>query len=178
MKKFIAYFLTSIVILGCCITLSHAVLFGQENFSDQTIDIGVIVSDLDASLDFYQNVIGMQKVRSFDVDASFAASSGLSNGVPFHVEVLQLGTKNTATEYKLMSFGDRAETAKDDFIYGHTGPQYITIMVDNLTPVYNRMKKHNIQALGETPVPLDEQNSFILVQDPDGVFIELIGPMK
>jgi hypothetical protein len=30
--------------------------------------------------------------------------------------------------------------------------------------------------LGSTPTMLDEKRQFILVQDPDGNFIELIGP--
>lgn len=172
-------FVTGIFLLVLLISaIPQSLLYGQENFSDQTIDIGVIVSDLEESMDFYQNVIGMEKVRSFDVDKGFAASSGLSNGVPFHVEVLQLGTMGVATEFKLMTFGNRAESVEDNFIYDHTGPRYITINVDNLTPIFSRIKNHGIETLGETPVPLGEENSFILVQDPDGLFIELIGPMK
>lgn len=149
-----------------------------QNVTNQTIYVGVVVSDLEESMEFYENVIGMKNTRDFDVGEDFADISGLSNGVPFHVEVMQLGTKENATEWKLMEFTGKAKTQKDKFIYGHTGMQYITINVDNLTPYHERIKEHNVKLLGETPVPLGEENHFILVQDPDGVFIELIGPMK
>jgi len=50
--------------------------------------------------------------------------------------------------------------------------------VNSLDPVLKRIKKHNVKLLGETPVALGETDHFVLVQDPDGTIIELIGPLK
>lgn len=38
-----------------------------------------------------------------------------------------------------------------------------------------RIKENNIKMLGDTPVQLPDGRTFILIQDPDGIFIELIG---
>ena len=46
-----------------------------------------------------------------------------------------------------------------------------------LKPVIERLKEKNVPFLGTTPTPLNENLHFVLVQDPDGIFIELIGPM-
>lgn len=148
-----------------------------NGFTSETIHVGVVVSDLEASLQFYQEAIGMQRVSSFDIDEDFGQRSGLSNGVPFSVEVLQLGTGPTATQWKLMTFGDRAAPQENDYIYDHTGMQYITINVDDLDDAIARLEAHNVEMLGETPTPLSGGRSFVLVQDPDGTFVELIGPM-
>lgn len=52
-------------------------------------------------------------------------------------------------------------------------------MVSDLTPFVERIKARGVTLLGKAPVPLgDSGNHFVLVQDPDGIFIELIGPMK
>jgi hypothetical protein len=56
--------------------------------------------------------------------------------------------------------------------------QYITINVNSLAPFLERIKKHKVKLLGETPIPLGESDHFVLVQDPDGTIIELIGPLK
>ena len=40
----------------------------QSEFSSTTIGIGVVVSDLEKSLDFYTDVIGLKKVGGFDVN--------------------------------------------------------------------------------------------------------------
>ena len=154
------------------------VIAAPEEFSSSTISIGVVVSDLEKSLDFYTNVIGMTPTGSFDIKEDFSKKSGLTNGLPTHVRVLRLGKGEDATQWKLMSFGDKAKPQKDDFISSRNGMRYITILVKDLTPLLKRINDRQIKLLGETPVPLGRDNHFVLIQDPDGTFIELIGPMK
>lgn len=150
----------------------------QSEFSSNTIGIGVVVADIDKSLDFYINVIGMKKVGEFDVDGEFGRISGLSGGVAFHVDVLKLEDQPDANQWKLMSFGKEAGHPASKHIQDDTGMQYITISVTSLAPFLKRIKKHNVELLGETPVPLGTDNHFVLVQDPDGTIIELIGPLE
>lgn len=150
----------------------------QGDFSSKTIDIGVVVSDLDESLEFYKEVVGMQQTGEFSVDETMAKESGLSNGVPFDVKVLKLGPGEKATQFKLMSFGDRAAKQHNDYIYDHTGMQYITLNVKDLSPVVERVKAHDVTMRGNSPVKLGEKRYLLLIRDPDGTFIELIGPWK
>jgi catechol 2,3-dioxygenase-like lactoylglutathione lyase family enzyme len=149
-----------------------------SDFAGETIHIGVVVSDLAASMRFYEEVIGMQRVTSFALDEDFGRRSGLTGGVPVEIQVLQLGAGETATQWKLMTFGDRAEAQRGDFIHQSTGMQYITLLVTDLNAVVDRLQAHNVTLLGETPTPLPDGRHFVLIQDPDGTFIELIGPME
>lgn len=148
----------------------------QSEFSSSTIQIGVVVKDLDRSVEFYQNVIGMKKVRDFDIDSDFGFRSGLSGGVPFHVEVLKLEDNPAATEWKLLSFGKESQHYRQKWIQDDTGVQYVTINVNSLKPFLDRINKYGVELLGETPTAINDELSFILIQDPDGNFIELIGP--
>jgi catechol 2,3-dioxygenase-like lactoylglutathione lyase family enzyme len=150
----------------------------QSEFSSATIEIGVVVSDIGKSLDFYTNVIGMRKVGEFDVDEEFGKISGLTGGVPFHVDVLKLEDSPGATQWKLMSFEKDAAHPLSKYIQDDTGVQYITINVTSLKPFLERIKKHHIKLLGDTPVPLGPDNHFVLVSGPDGTIIELIGPLE
>ena len=149
----------------------------NEAFSSETIHVGVVVSDLEASLRFYQEVIGMQRVSGFEVEGDLARRLGLTDGLTLTVEVLQLGTGETATQWKVMSFGDRAAPQENAFIDNHTGMQYITLFVNDLSVVIARLESHHVEMLGETPTPLSDGRHFVLIQDPDETFIELIGPM-
>ncbi len=150
----------------------------QSEFSSGLIGVGLVTKDIDKSLDFYLNVIGMQKVSEFDVEAEFSKISGLSDGVPFHVDVLKLQDSPEANQWKLMSFKKEASHPTPKFIQDDNGMQYITIMVNSLEPFLKRIQKHNVKLLGDTPVPLGPDQHFVLVQDPDGTIIELIGPLK
>jgi hypothetical protein len=150
----------------------------QSNFSSKLIGLGVVVSDLERSLDFYVNGIGMVKAYSFTINEEFSKRSGLSNGVPASVSVLKLENSPEANEWKFMSFGKKATHPKQKFIQDDTGVQYITINVKALKPVIERLKQRNVPFLGSTPTPLNQKSHFVLVQDPDGTFVELIGPME
>ncbi len=163
--------------MAICITFASNIM-AQSEFSSNLIGVGVVVSNIEKALDFYINVIGMEKVEEFDVDEEFSRLSGLSGGTPFHVEVLKLEESPQANQWKLMSFGKKAAHPRPGQIQDDTGVQYITIMVKSLEPFIERIRKHNVKMLGETPTPLGPDQHFVLIQDPDGTFVELIGPLK
>ncbi len=150
----------------------------QSEFSSGLIGVGVVTKDITKSLDFYINVIGMTKVGEFDVDENFGKISGLTDGIAFHVDVLKLQDSPEANQWKLMSFKKEGSHPMPKYIHDDTGMQYITINVISLDPVLKRIKKHDVKLMGETPVPLGEKDHFVLVQDPDGTIIELIGPLN
>ena len=158
------------------------VFAAEEEFASKTINIGMVVSDLEKSISFYKDMVGFVQVdrTSFDIDADFGKRAGLTDSLPFHVEVLKLGKGESATELKLMSFGDKAKRQGNQFIHSNTGIQYLTIMVTELEPVLARIKEKKIKLLGETPIPIPRNPDlhFVMIQDPDGTFVELIGPMK
>jgi catechol 2,3-dioxygenase-like lactoylglutathione lyase family enzyme len=148
-------------------------------FTGGAIHIGVVASDLEKSVAFYTDVIGMKKTGAFDVDGALGRSSGLTAGLPLHVEVLGLQEDPGATQFKLMSFEKDAVPSRSQHIEDALGMQYITLNVVDLTPFVERLEAAGVPFLGETPIPLgDSGNHFVLVKDPDGTFIELIGPMK
>jgi catechol 2,3-dioxygenase-like lactoylglutathione lyase family enzyme len=152
---------------------------GESAFTEGAIHIGVVVKDLDASVAFYTDVIGMKETGGFEVDAVFGKASGLTRGLPLSVTVLGLKDAPDAAQFKLMSFEKDAKTPKSAHIEDALGMQYVTLMVTDLTPFVARIKAAGLSLLGQTPVPLgDTGRHFVLVQDPDGTFIELIGPMK
>ena len=150
----------------------------QSEFSSGLIGVGVVTKDITKSLDFYINVIGMTKVDEFDVDENFGKISGLTDEIAFHVDVLKLQDSPEANQWKLMSFKKEGSHPMSEYIHDDTGMQYITINVNSLDPVLKRIKENNVKLLGETPVPLGEKDHFVLVQDPDGTIIELIGPLN
>lgn len=147
-----------------------------SEFSSATILVGNVVQDLEKSIDFYTNVIGMTQTGEFSVDKTKATELGLSDKYTLDVAVLKLEDTPNATEWKIMSLGKKAGHKKPKWIHDDTGMQYITIFVNHLNPFIERIKKHNVEILSDVPSKLGDNKYFVLVQDPDGTFIELIGP--
>ncbi len=169
-RKQFAWIILALLISG----ISQA----QSDFSSKLIGVGVVVADLQRSLDFYMNGIGMVKTGSFTINEEFSKRSGLANGVSTAVTILKLEDSPQASEWKLMSFNKKSKHPVQKFIQDDTGMQYITIQVKSLKPVLERLKQQKVTFLGNTPTPLGPDSHFVLVQDPDGNFIELIGPLE
>jgi catechol 2,3-dioxygenase-like lactoylglutathione lyase family enzyme len=170
---------TTTIAAGLLALLAGPSIAAESAFTEKAIHIGVVVKDLDASVRFYTEVIGMKKTGGFEVDAAMGASTGLTDGLPFSVTVLKLQDAPDAAQFKLMSFEKDAATPKSAHIEDALGMQYITLMVADLSPFITRIEAAGVPLLGDTPIPLgDGGDHFVLVQDPDGTFIELIGPKK
>ncbi len=90
--------------------------------------------------------------------------------------MLKLENSEQATELKLMSFNNKTSHKNRNYIPDENGIRYITIFVKSMTPIIERIKKHSIKMLGQTPTMLDANRQFVLIQDPDGNFVEFIGP--
>ena len=164
--------------LSCCAVLISSLAFSQSNFTSKQIGAGVVVADMERSMDFYVNAIGMVKTGNFTINAEFGKRGGLTGGDAVDVNILKLENSPEASEWKLMSFGKKATHPKQKFIQDDTGVQYITIQVKSLKGIIERLKERNVTFLGSTPTPLNKNAHFVLVQDPDGTFVELIGPLE
>lgn len=173
MKNFFKSFVLLAVLL---VSVPSFAVQAPDDFAKSAISIGVVVEDLDKSLDFYLNVIGMVKTGEFGVEGATAKELGLSSGNSFDVKVLKLEDSENAPEWKLMSFGKKATHPKQTYVPDDTGMQYITIFVKSMKPLLERIHAHGVKILSATPSMLSETTHFVLVQDPDGNFIELIGP--
>ncbi len=144
-------------------------------FEQPVINIGVVVTDLNRSLDFYKNVLGMKETGVINMDAELGEKSGLTGGLPARVKVLKLEDSAQATEWKLMTFEGLPQPTRQQHIQDAAGMRYVSISVRSVAPFLERLRKNNIPLLGQTPVELQKGVYLILFQDPDGIFIELIG---
>lgn len=168
--------LTAFVLMLCAFAVSAQKAPAPEEFSNPTIQVGLVVSDLEKTVDFYTNVVGMTPTGGFNVPGEKAKNLGLTDGRSIEVTVLKLEDSVNSNEWKIMSFGKNAAHPKQKYLHDDTGLQYITIFVKNIHPFIERIQKNNIPILSETPSTLEDGRGFILIQDPDGTFIELIGP--
>lgn len=148
-----------------------------SEFSSGTISIGVVVDNMKKSLKFYKEVLGLKETGGFSIDREFARKSGLTGGKPFDVIILKTVDEPNATQWKLLSFKNKAQHPDQKNIQDDTGVQYVTMFVKSLDPFLPRLKKARVKKLGRTPQKLADGRYFVLIQDPDGTFIELIGPM-
>jgi catechol 2,3-dioxygenase-like lactoylglutathione lyase family enzyme len=152
-------------------------------FTRGTIDLGVVVSDVEASVKFYTDVVGFREIEPFDVPADFATDVGLTDNQAFQVRVLVLNESEDATKLKLIQFADAPGKKIDNgFIHSSLGFRYLTIWVADTAAAEARLKSAGVKPLAKGPVPLPagfpEGVFLTCVKDPDGNMVELVGPKR
>ena len=155
----------------------------QEQFARTTIDLGIVVSDVDAAVDFYTKAIGFKELSGFRVPTDIAARAGLTDDQPLSIRVLVLGEKKAATKLKLMELpGVKSKSSDNTTIHSQLGVRYLTINVTDMNAAVARLKKAGVKILADGPVELPaslaEGVYLALARDPDGNLIELVGPKK
>ena len=181
------YLLSSLAIFVCTVGLNFACLglnFGSpvpnddSEFSKPTIDIGCVVSDIDASVKFYTEVVGFQESAGFKVDGEYAKKVGLTDNKPLDIKVLTLGSGEGATQLKLMQVDGESAKAENGFINTTLGYSYITVHVASTEKAMKRLAAAKVETVAESPLPIPgaEQVILTLLRDPDGNFVELVGP--
>lgn len=149
----------------------------KVEFASTTIDIGMVVSDIDKAAAFYTKAVGFTEVPGFSVPAEMGGGSGLTDDKAFKVRVFVLGEGKTATKLKLIEF-DNATPKKVDhsFIHSSLGYSYLTIFVKDTQASLARAKAAGVTPI-KKPYPLQGGVKWLtLVRDPDGNIVEFVEP--
>jgi catechol 2,3-dioxygenase-like lactoylglutathione lyase family enzyme len=151
----------------------------SAEFTKGVIDIGIVVKDPARTAEFLTNAIGFTEVKGFSVTAELGKRIGLIDGYATEVRMFTLVDTNLSTRIKVLSF-PKAETKAADqkFIHSQTGMRYLTLYVSDMKQALERLKAAKVKPIGETPLDLGGGTYITVVRDPDGNFVELIGPMK
>ncbi|MEN6427717.1 MAG: VOC family protein [Phycisphaerales bacterium] len=146
----------------------------KAQFSRTTIDLGVVVSDVEKAVTFYTQALGFTKVGEFDVSGQMAGDTGLTDNQPFKVQVFALGDEPSATKLKIMSIAG-SKPVGNQYIGSSLGFRYLTVFVADLNKALDRLQQNGVSPV-KPAYHLGGDSHLVLVKDPDGNTIELIGP--
>ena len=137
--------------------------------------IGLVVSDLEASEAFYKDILGMVEVGGFSLDEEWSKEAGAANNEPFAVKQFKQKDIPTALTIKLAYFDTEVKAADLKGINAHSGVNYITLYYDmeDFHSIISRAKAANIPLTGWVK---RERYQLVFIKDPNGVYVEVIGP--
>jgi glyoxylase I family protein len=124
------------------------------------------VSDIEASLEFYTAVLGMDVV--FDVELGGAGLDAVTGGSAQQGRMV--GGLIGGTMVELLSLGAVPECPSGP----HLGYTNISFKVDDLDAAYDAVRRQHPDVRAEPPVDIGGVRMFF-IYDPDGTPIELLG---
>ena len=137
--------------------------------------VGICVSDLNASLRFYEHALGFQKAAALDVGNEVADLVGLGNDLRFTSQFLKSGT----TLIELIAFSRPGTvTSEKTRPMNLVGLTHLSFRVDDLQETCERVRANGGRVVEETSIPWcganGERGTIIFCLDPDDTRIELM----
>ena len=135
------------------------------------LEVGLCVSDMDASLAFYRDALGLTVVSDIEQAADKARASGLASGA-YRVIRLQA------------PFGERVKLflprAAEPAVPAPRSPldrcgfAFLTVIVADIRATLAELARHTGLADPPDPVELRPGTWVSLIHDPDGVAVEIV----
>lgn len=149
----------------------------KNNFHSATVDIGIVVSDLEKSVRFYRDALGFTVADTYSPSTDVAGDSSLTGSQPAQVRVMALGGGVNATRITLIQIPEDPNKPIDhQRTHSSLGASTLTMYVRNTAQILERCHKAGVQ---EIKLPYKVQPSMkpaTFVRDPDGNVIELTEP--
>jgi lactoylglutathione lyase len=140
---------------------------------------GFTVSDLDRSVAFYRDLLGMHVVHQQDTMAPYVGAVTGFAGAHLKIAHLKVNPEDSHTLELLQYVSHPGEST--DRATNRPGNGHLAIRVDDLQAWYDRLKARGVEFRSE-PVPVTTgMNSgarAVYMRDPDGFTIELVQPPR
>jgi catechol 2,3-dioxygenase-like lactoylglutathione lyase family enzyme len=141
----------------------------------------VIVSDLERSLRFYRDVLGLEVLERVDLIAGKEASLGV--GLPdARFELVHLGAKEGPTRLEMLHyFSPESRPLPPEKRSNDVGTAHAAFRVKNIDAYYDRLRESGVRFISEVQESSTGER-FCYFYDPDGAILEIIepptGPMR
>jgi catechol 2,3-dioxygenase-like lactoylglutathione lyase family enzyme len=167
----------TLLIAGLILSVVIICGFRSLNSPVHEMSIGVIVSDLDKSYDFYTKIIGMtdQERTTYHQSSETSTKYGVNSGKEFNIARLKLKCDGYNMLFKLNktvdNLPDKPFSNENDY-YGFEkiGSSYYSIDVKDVDPYIERLEENNIKHM---VARLPNDYIVVLVHDPDGIMLEI-----
>ncbi len=149
--------------------------FKKNENTVNTVDVGVVVSDLKQSLSFYTNVLGMEQTGTWHSSKEMSTTYGVNSGKAFDIIDLKLNCNGYVLKYKLNNTPANIKDSiikseRENYGFEKQGTRYLTINVKSIDPFIQRIKENHIRY---KLVTLPDGYRVVLLHDPDGALLEI-----
>lgn len=124
------------------------------------VDVGIVCSDFDKSLEFYHDKLGFEIVLDIDIPGDLATTVGLAPS-GFRQVRLQAGS----TLIKLMQIEAAPPTGSAEF---KAGVRWLTYFVADINETVAALKAKGVEFISEP------QGTVVAAKDPDGLLVEIV----
>ncbi len=135
----------------------------------ESIDVGIVVQDLEVAEKFYGGVLGLPIVREVEITEEQARQAGCASG-RFEFKAFQAGE----VQLKVVQ-ADSNPPAGGGIVDKSTGYRYLTFTVESVQEAREALAAAGVTLMGKITEVVPGR-FIIFFQDPDGNMLECVGP--
>ena len=133
---------------------------------------GIVVSDMERSLRFYRDLLGLKVVRAMDESGEYIDNMlALENA---QVTTVKMSADSGSTLVELLEFKSHPRQPRGDREVCSLGPSHVAFTVGDLDAVYRRLSQAGVRFNAPPKLSPDGYATVTFCQDPDGTPIELV----
>jgi catechol 2,3-dioxygenase-like lactoylglutathione lyase family enzyme len=144
----------------------------QPGLVQPGVSLALAVKDMDATLKFYREVVGMQ----LEGDTKFQRNAGFADlyGAPANSEFRQMSTAfpNTQSRQEFIEWKGVKRTPFQLRVPDPGAGGWVA-RVNDLETMFKKMKEHKVATVTPEPVWFTKTTLDIFISDPDGMHLEL-----
>jgi catechol 2,3-dioxygenase-like lactoylglutathione lyase family enzyme len=137
--------------------------------------VGVVVSDLDASLAFYRDLLGLEPLRELDESGPHLDAMLALEGV--RVRTVKLRAPGGDTLVELLHFAAPPAEPRVPRL-AETGPTHLAFTVDDLDTLHARLVAAGVRFNAPPQASPDGLAKVAFCLDPDGTPLELVEELR
>lgn len=135
------------------------------------LEVGFVVSDIDAMLRFYRDVLGFAMLTDITMPATTSRAAGLA---PDGYRVVRLAS-HRGDRLKLARPSSPGEPAPaTDYMMQPRGGAYVTFIVDDLPALHERLRQADTRIASDGIVDLRPGVTMMLATDPEHNWLEFV----
>jgi len=132
---------------------------------------GIVVSDMEKSLKFYRDLMGLKPVIDFTEKGEFINT--ISNGKGIDLRMVKLIAEDGGM-IELLHYASHPQPDRGENKLWETGPAHVAFTVDDVDKIYANWTAKGVKCNSEPVISPDGKAKLFFSQDPDGTFLEIV----
>lgn len=132
---------------------------------------GIVVTDIEKSLLFYRDLMGLKPVVDFVEKGDFIAA--ISNAKGVNLRMVKLIAEDGGM-IELLQYISHPQPERGDNKLYETGPTHVAFTVDDVEATYAEWSGKGVTCNSKPIVSPDGKAKLFFCQDPDGTFLEIV----
>ena len=137
---------------------------------------GIVVRDLESSLDFYRDLLGLSVWKREKEEGAFIENVVNIPGVC--LEWVKLKAPGGSLVELLQYHSHPDSQPLEDQASNRLGCSHIALTVDNLDLIYQQLCEHGSHCKSSPQISPDGKVKMLYCHDPDGTILELVEELK